>query len=114
MREGGWRLNRLGGRFRKIILANVYILGIASLVWLLVRSGRKPSRLAYPCQKAAMANTTLLFGGSVIPVAVHLGGFGRDKVTGRTAIKPLGASRAVRIAETAALLFLAAWAEAAG
>ncbi|MCZ7627456.1 MAG: DUF362 domain-containing protein [Candidatus Methylomirabilis sp.] len=36
--------------------------GIASIFWLLARSGQKPSRLAYPCQKAAAANTTVLLG----------------------------------------------------
>ncbi|MGD0726754.1 MAG: hypothetical protein ABSB63_14475, partial [Spirochaetia bacterium] len=32
------------------------LVGIASLLWLLLRSGMKPSRAAYPCQKAALAN----------------------------------------------------------
>ena len=38
------------------------IVGLVSIAWLLVRSGRKPSRLAYPCQKAAAANTAVLLG----------------------------------------------------
>ena len=32
-----------------------YGIGIASLFWLLLRSGMKPSRLAYPCQRTAAA-----------------------------------------------------------
>jgi uncharacterized protein (DUF362 family) len=32
-----------------------YGIGILSLVWLLLRSGTKPSRLAYPCQRTAAA-----------------------------------------------------------
>ncbi len=32
-------------------------LGLASLLWLLFRSGPKPRRLAYPCQQAALATT---------------------------------------------------------
>jgi uncharacterized protein (DUF362 family) len=32
-----------------------YSLGILSLAWLLLRSGTKPSRLAYPCQRTAAA-----------------------------------------------------------
>ncbi len=32
-----------------------YSLGILSLVWLLLRSGTKPSRLAYPCQRTSAA-----------------------------------------------------------
>jgi len=34
-----------------------WILGIGSLLWLLVRSGTKPRRLAYPCQRVAAANS---------------------------------------------------------
>jgi len=32
------------------------LLAGTSLAWLIVRTGRKPSRIAYPCQKAAVAN----------------------------------------------------------
>lgn len=32
-----------------------YILGVFSIIWLLVRSGAKPSRLVYPCQRTAVA-----------------------------------------------------------
>ena len=31
-----------------------------SLVWLLLRTGTRPSRIAYPCQQAAAANASLL------------------------------------------------------
>jgi Domain of unknown function (DUF362) len=107
MRTEGRFLSKLDGKFKKILLCNVYVLGIASLVWLIVRSGRKPSRLAYPCQRAALANTTLLFGGSVMPVAVRLGRFTQTRVACRTMAKPARTSRVVRIAETVALLLLA-------
>ena len=33
-----------------------WMLGIGSLVWLLLRSGTKPKRLTYPCQRAAAAS----------------------------------------------------------
>jgi uncharacterized protein (DUF362 family) len=33
------------------------ILGISSLFWLIFRSGKKPSRLQYPCQRIAAANS---------------------------------------------------------
>ena len=91
-------------RARRILLGNVYVLGIVSLVWLLIRSGRKPSRLAYPCQRAALANTTLLFGGSVMPLAVRVGRFAHARATGRLLPKP---SRVMRALEAAALLLLA-------
>ena len=44
------------------------LLGVASLLWVLCRVLRKPSRLAYPCQQAALLNVSLLLG---IP-AIHL------------------------------------------
>jgi hypothetical protein len=34
-----------------------WLIGIGSLVWLLLRSGTKPRRLAYPCQRVAAANS---------------------------------------------------------
>jgi len=35
------------------------LIAAASLVWLIVKTGRKPSRIVYPCQKAAIANINL-------------------------------------------------------
>lgn len=35
-------------------------IGLASLLWLICQSGRKPSRISYPCQKAAAANVTII------------------------------------------------------
>ena len=43
------------------------VIGIASLLWLLLRTGMKPSRAAYPCQKAAMANLSAWLGTLVLP-----------------------------------------------
>ena len=34
-----------------------WIVGLGSLIWLLLRSGTKPKRLAYPCQRVAAANS---------------------------------------------------------
>ena len=34
-------------------------LSFACLGWVVLRSGRKPSRLRYPCQQAALANSAL-------------------------------------------------------
>ena len=34
-----------------------WFVGIGSLIWLLLRSGTKPRRLAYPCQRVASANS---------------------------------------------------------
>ncbi|MFQ5492237.1 MAG: DUF362 domain-containing protein [Phycisphaerae bacterium] len=40
--------------------------GILALAWLLLRSGTKPSRLAYPCQRAAMGTAAAAFGGPLV------------------------------------------------
>ena len=52
----------------------VYILvgGILALVWVLLRTGTKPSRLAYPCQQAALSTATAAFGGSLVGDVVAL------------------------------------------
>jgi len=38
------------------------LFGLASLIWFILRTGTKPSRVMYPCQKAALANTSILLG----------------------------------------------------
>ena len=48
---------------------NLLLFGLASLVWLIFRTGTKPSRIEYPCQKAALANSSILLGIS-IPIAL--------------------------------------------
>ncbi len=44
-----------------------FAIGIASLLWLLMRTGTKPSRAAYPCQRAAMANASAWLGTLALP-----------------------------------------------
>jgi uncharacterized protein (DUF362 family) len=39
-----------------ILVRNRFAIAIASLIWLIWRSGSQPKRLAYPCQQAAAAN----------------------------------------------------------
>jgi hypothetical protein len=45
------------------------ILGLVSLGWLILRTGRKPDRFAYPCQQTALGNVSLLLG---LPLAHSL------------------------------------------
>ncbi len=47
---------------RRWLMANTLVAGFFALCWLLLRSGAKPSRLAYPCQQAAMSAAALAFG----------------------------------------------------
>ena len=44
--------------------------GLLALVWLILRSGPKPSRLAYPCQQAAFSAASLAFAAPLISLLV--------------------------------------------
>ncbi len=56
-----------GHRFmRDWFVANSLISGFLALLWLILRSGAKPSRFAYPCQQAALSTATLAFGAPVV------------------------------------------------
>lgn len=50
--------------------AGTLIAGLVALGWLLFRSGSKPSRLAYPCQRAALSTASLAFGGTFVAILV--------------------------------------------
>lgn len=52
---------RVGDRF--------FFVGLASLLWFLLRTGTKPSRIAYPCQRAALANASAWIALYVLPLA---------------------------------------------
>jgi uncharacterized protein (DUF362 family) len=80
----------------KKIAENTPLIGIASLIWLLFRSGPKPSRLKYPCQQAALVNVSVFLPLTVISLAQSL------RRTGET----LSAQRVVRAACMVALFFL--------
>ncbi|TRO51811.1 DUF362 domain-containing protein [Candidatus Bathyarchaeota archaeon] len=41
------------------------LFGAASLIWFIFRTGTKPSRVVYPCQRAALANSSILLGLSI-------------------------------------------------
>ena len=45
-----------------------FLLGFLSFVWLILRSGTKPSRIGYPCQKIAAIYTKQWFGIFLLPV----------------------------------------------
>ena len=45
-----------------------------ALLWLVLRSGTKPSRLAYPCQQAAFGVATAAFGAPFVATVVSLRG----------------------------------------
>jgi hypothetical protein len=59
-------------RLERFLCRHLKLLGALSLVWLALRSGRKPSRLNYPCQRAARSYAALLFAGTALPAAARL------------------------------------------
>lgn len=60
-----------------------FLIGLLSFVWLLLRTGLKPSRAAYPCQRAAMANSYLWITAYAFSLASmrgeRIGSIGRKK-----------------------------------
>jgi hypothetical protein len=44
--------------------------GVLALAWLLLRSGPRPSRLAYPCQRAALSTAMLAFGAPLVGLVI--------------------------------------------
>ena len=50
----------------KWFAGNIFLAGIFALLWLLLRSGTRPSRLAYPCQQAAVTTASLAFGAPLV------------------------------------------------
>ena len=56
----------------KRIRQNTLFIGIASLVWLLLRSGARPSRLHYPCQQVSLTNTAVFLSPIIVPLACKL------------------------------------------
>jgi hypothetical protein len=66
-RVGGGPLRRF---LRRWFAANSILTGVFALVWLLLRSGPKPSRLAYPCQQAAYSAATLALGAPLVAAVI--------------------------------------------
>lgn len=52
---------------KKLFLNGLFIFGFLNLLWFLFRTGTKPSRIIYPCQKAALKNMALVFS-SIVPL----------------------------------------------
>jgi hypothetical protein len=55
---------------RRWFIANSAITGLLALIWLLVRSGPKPSRLAYPCQQAACSTALLALAAPAVSALI--------------------------------------------
>jgi len=44
---------------------SLFLFGVASLLWFIFRTGTKPTRIVYPCQRAALANSSMLLSLSI-------------------------------------------------
>jgi hypothetical protein len=51
---------------KKFYDKRLFLIGSVSLIWLILRTGTKPSRVNYPCQRAAITNSQVLFGLSIL------------------------------------------------
>ncbi|MFQ5413054.1 MAG: DUF362 domain-containing protein [Phycisphaerae bacterium] len=80
--------------------ANALISGALALVWLVLRSGAKPSRFAYPCQQAALSAATLAFGAPLVSAVIA----GRRRI-----VHGLRQPRGIAAAAVGLLLTAGAW-----
>ncbi len=64
--EEGGEAGKIRRWMRRWFLFNAMISGFFALLWLVLRTGRKPSRFAYPCQQAAFGTAAAAFG---VPLA---------------------------------------------
>ncbi len=62
-----WHLPK---RFLLKLQCNFFFVFVGSLLWLGFRTGTKPSRIAYPCQRAALANVGLF--ATALPVVLRI------------------------------------------
>ena len=46
-------------QFLRRLKKNVFIFGLFSFLWFILRTGTKPSRAVYPCQRSAATNSYL-------------------------------------------------------
>ncbi len=54
---------------RKMMYKAELVFCVASLLWFLFRTGSKPSRIVYPCQRATLTSTSLMLG-AIIPISL--------------------------------------------
>ena len=89
-------------------------MGIASLLWFLIRTGSKPSRAAYPCQKAALANASAWLGTLALPAVARRDALLAGPAPLRIVVLFLAAAAAAGIAGQAAGFFSSTSSQPAG
>lgn len=64
-------IDRLGFRALSVCTGGGIVFSLLCLLWLLLRSGRRPYRMSYPCQKFAASQCGWLFAGASVPFALN-------------------------------------------
>ena len=59
-----------GSLLRRWFVSNSLVAGLFAFAWLVLRTGTKPSRLAYPCQQASLSAATLALGAPLVAAVV--------------------------------------------
>ena len=72
------------------ITHSAFIVGLLSLIWLIARTGTKPSRVAYPCQRTAAANGAAWLAAYVIPLLPFARTLRGERIGRRVASRGLG------------------------
>ncbi len=66
--------SRFLGLLGPCIRFGTIVTGVLALLWLITRSGTRPSRLSYPCQQAAFSTAALAFGAPLVAAVVSMRG----------------------------------------
>jgi uncharacterized protein (DUF362 family) len=64
-----------GHKYRGIIgrlKENLFVVGLLSIFWFIFRTGRKPSRIVYPCQQVAVFNGNIWIATYILPIVSTL------------------------------------------
>jgi len=64
-------LLQMRGELRRLC-HSPFVIGLLSLLWFILRTGTKPSRINYPCQRAALANIHLWLTIYIMPLIYPL------------------------------------------
>jgi len=96
---------------RRWFVGNALASGVFALIWLLLRSGPRPSRLSYPCQQAAFTTASLAFGAPLVAALLALR---RRVVTGLRSPSGLASVSAVGLVASLAVWGYLSGLEAAG
>ncbi len=67
------------GRVWRWATTSAFVVGLLSLAWFVFRTGTKPSRAAYPCQRVAAANGTAWLATYVLPLFAVTGFIGENR-----------------------------------